>query len=287
MTTLTLSPPLIDTKAPAKSTESRLAALGGYINDAVRHCGKRDRGDFDFEDMVQVATLEVWKELKDYPDAPIGYIWQVAYRAAIHVLRSGKSVDSLRTDRPFKYQMVSLEALIEHKDGQDTVDDALARRRRHGEIPKPTEDSAVARVMDYELRKSLTPRQEQVLDLRLQQYSESEVAAVLGISQVSVSQHVLKIRTLALAAWGDKPQPPPPVKLTPEEAREKRRARDRQRAKTPQRKEAMKAYKKQQREQINAKRRGKRRDERQKWYARHKDEFNASRRASRLEKYSR
>ncbi|MEK7876422.1 MAG: hypothetical protein AAB325_09575, partial [Pseudomonadota bacterium] len=146
MTTLTLSPPLIDTKAPAKSTD-RLAALEGYISDAVRHCGARDRGSFDSEDMVQVATLEVWKELKDYPDAPIGYIWQVAYRAAIQVLRSGKSVDSFRSDRPFKYQMVSLEALLEKDDRLDTIDEALARRRRHGEIPKPTEDSAVARVM--------------------------------------------------------------------------------------------------------------------------------------------
>jgi len=281
MTTLTLSPPL--TKAPAaKSTESRLAALGGYINDAVRHCGKRDRGSFDFDDLVQVATLEVWKELKDYPDAPIGYIWQVAYRAAIHVLRQGKSVDSPGAARRANYQVLSLEALLEHKDGRDTVDDALARRRRRGEIPNPTEEIAVARVMDYELRKSLTPRQEQVLDLRLQQYSESEVAAVLGITQVSVSAHVLKIRLRALAAWGDKPQPPPRVKLTPEEARERRQARDRRRAKTPQRKEAMKAYKKQHREQINAMRRGKRREERQRWYARHKDEFNAKRRGSPL-----
>ena len=287
MTTLTLSPPLIDATAPAKSTESRLAALGGYIRDAVRHCGKRDRGSFAFEDMVQVATLEVWKELKEYPDAPIGYIWQVAYRAALHVLRMGKSVDSPGTDRPFNYQMVSLEALMEKDDRLDTVDEALARRRRHGEISKPTEDSAVARVMDYELRQSLTPRQEQVLDLRLQQYSESEIAAVLGITQVSVSNHVLKIRLRALAAWGDKAQSPARVKLTPEEARERRQARDRRRAKNPQRKEAMKVYKKQQREQINAKRRGMRREERQRWYARHKDEFNASRRACRLEKYSR
>jgi len=286
MTTLTLSPPLIDTKAPAKSTESRLAALRGYIRDAVSHCGKRDWGAFDFEDLVQVATLEVWKELKDYPDAPIGYIWQVAYRAAIHGLRSGKSVDSLRPDRRFNYQMVSLEHLMEKDDRLDTVEDALARHKRRGEILKPTEDSAVARVMDYELRKSLTPRQEQVLDLRLQQYSESEIAAVLSITQESVSDHVLKIRERALAAWGDKPQPPPRVKLTPEEARERRLARDRQRAKTPQRKEAMKDYKKQQREQINARRRGKRREERQRWYARHKDEFNANRKARRMEKYS-
>ncbi len=281
MTTLTLSPPLIDTKVPAKSTEARLAGLGGYIRDAVRHCGKRDRGSFDFEDLVQAATLEVWKELKEYPDAPIGYIWQVAYRAAIHVLRQGKSVDSPGAARHDNYQVLSLEALLESRDGQDT-EDALARRRRYGEIPKPTEDIAVTRVMDYELRKSLTPRQEQVLDLRLQQYSESEVAAVLGITQESVSDHVLKIRERALAAWGDKPQPPPRVKLTPEEARERRRQRDLQRAKNPDRKASMKAYKKQHREQINAMRRGKRREERQRWYVRHKDEFNAKRRGSPL-----
>ena len=286
MTTLTLPTTHIKPDSSIQSTESRLAALEGYINDAVRHCGARDRGSFDFEDMVQAATLEVWKELRDYPNAPIGYIWQVAYRAALHVLRLGKSVDSPGAARRANYQILSLEALLQSTEGQETGD-ALARHRRHGEMSNPTEDIAIARVMDYELRQSLTPRQEQVLDLRLRQYSESEVAAVLGITQESVSNHVLKIRTLALAAWGDKPQPLPRVKLTPEEARERRRVRDRQRAKTPQRKEAMKAYKKQQRRQINAKRRGKRRDERQRWYARHKDEFNASRRACRLEKYSR
>ena len=194
MTTLTLPTTHIKPDSSIQSTESRLAALGGYINDAVRHCGKRDRGSFDFEDMVQAATLEVWKELKDYPDAPIGYIWQVAYRAAIQEITKGKSVDSLQNDRPFKYQIVSLETLLEKDDRLDTVDEALARHRRHGEIPKPTEDSAVARVMDYELRKSLTPRQEQVLDLRLQQYSESEVGAVLDITQESVSTHVIEIR---------------------------------------------------------------------------------------------
>ncbi|MDO8636072.1 MAG: sigma factor-like helix-turn-helix DNA-binding protein [Dehalococcoidia bacterium] len=99
-----------------------------------------------------------------------------------------------RPDRSFNYQMVSLEHLMEKDERLDTVEDALARHKRRGEILKPT--------MDYELRKYLTPRQEQVLDLRLQQYSESEIAAVLGITQVSVSTHVLKIRIRALAAWG-------------------------------------------------------------------------------------
>lgn len=49
MTTLVLAPPQIETKSPIQTTESRLAAVEGYINDVVRHCGKRDRGSFDFE----------------------------------------------------------------------------------------------------------------------------------------------------------------------------------------------------------------------------------------------
>jgi len=125
MTTLTLPTTQIKPDSSIQSTGSRLAALGGYIRDAVRHCGKRDRGAFDFEDMVQVATLEVWKELKNYPDAPVGYIWQVAYRAAIHMLRSGKSVDSAGAARHDNYQILSLEALLEKNDHLDSVEDVV------------------------------------------------------------------------------------------------------------------------------------------------------------------
>ncbi len=200
MTTLTLSSPLIDTKAPAKSTESRLAALGGYIRDAVRHCGARDRGSFDFDDLVQAATLEVWKELKDYPDAPIGYIWQVAYRAALHVLRMGKSVDSPGSARRANYQILSLETLLEHKAGQETGD-ALARRRRRGEIPNPTQDIAVANLMGEELEPYLVPRERQAFLLLLREYQAKEIAVALGISGGYAQRLVMGIRIKAAHLW--------------------------------------------------------------------------------------
>ena len=66
-----------------------------------------------------------------------------------------------------RYYVDSLESLLDSNNGQDTVDDALARRRRHGEIVNPTEDIAMARIMEQELQECLTPRQRQVLDLRL------------------------------------------------------------------------------------------------------------------------
>ncbi len=172
MTTLVLAPPQIETKPSIQSTEDRLAALEAYINNAVRHCGKWDRGSFDFEDMVQVATLEVWKELKEYPNVPNGYLWQVAYHAALQVLRRGRSVDSPGAARQAKYQILSLEALLEHKDDRDTVDDALARRRRRGEIPNPTQDLAVANLMREELEPYLVPRERQAFLLLLQGVSD-------------------------------------------------------------------------------------------------------------------
>lgn len=232
-----------------QSPESRLVACEHLIRDAARHCGSRFRRELDFEDMVQEATIEVWRKLKDYPTAPIGYIWQVAYRAALHSLRRGKSVDRPITCGKIVYQVVSLEALIEGKDGRDTVEDALARRKRRGEIPKPTEEAAVARIMWQELWEYLTPRQRQVLDLRLQEYSEQEAATVLGISQAQAHRHVAAIRIKASAVWDGGPKKPGRAKLAPEEARDRRRERWRRKHKI--------------------------------WYAQHREEYNARRRARR------
>ena len=189
-----------------QSPESRLVACEHLIRAAARHCGSRHRRGLDFEDMVQEATIEVWRKLKDYPTAPIGYIWQVAYRAALHSLRRGKSVGRPITWGKVIYQVVSLEALMEGKDG-DIVEDALARHRRRGELPNPTEEAAVARIMWQELWEYLTPRQRQVVDLRLQQYSQQEAATVLGISQTQVHRHVAAIRIKARAVWDGGPKP--------------------------------------------------------------------------------
>ncbi len=115
--------------ARPETPEVRLAASQRLIRDAARHCGDYDRWGLDFEDMVQEATIAVWQELQDYPTAPVGYIWQVAYRAALRSLRRGRSVNRPLNWGKVTYQVVSLEALMEDEDGLDIVEAALARRK--------------------------------------------------------------------------------------------------------------------------------------------------------------
>ena len=272
MTTLTLSPPLITpvpvlptASGPAPVTESRLEACGDTIHYAVWLCASRYHQVRLLEDMVQEATLRVWIKLKDTPDASEGLIWTVAYRAAYDFLIRGTSVDKPKPLGKVHYIVDSLEAMMDGKDGPDTVDDALARRRRD-ELPDPTEDIAVARIMEEELRECLTPRQRQVLTLHLRGCTEYEIGDVLGIVQSWVSRTVTAIREKATVVWGDTP-PSVRVKPTPEEIREKRRASDRRRHQT---------WLARHRDEINARQRAK--------HALHRDEINAKQRARRRDR---
>jgi len=266
MTTLTLSPPLIDTQAPAPVTESRLAACRDTIHYAVWLCASRYHQVRLLEDMEQEARLRVWIKLKDNPDAPVGLIWTVAYRAAYDFLIRGTSVDKPKPLGKVHFIVDSLEAMMEGKDGLDIIDDALARRRRN-ELPNPTEDIAVARIMEKELRERLTPRQRQVLTLHLKGFPEQEIADVLGIVQSWVSRTVTAIREKAKVVWGDTPPKPTRVKHSPEERRELRRLGNRRRHKT---------YWARHRDELIARQRAKR--------ALHRDECNAKQRARRREK---
>ena len=266
MTTLTLSPPLIDTQAPAPVTESRLDAAGDTIHYAVWLCASRYHQVRLLEDMEQEARLRVWIKLKDNPGASEGLIWTVAYRAAYDLLIRGTSVDKPKPLGNVHYIVDSLEAMMEGKDGLDTIDDALARRRRD-ELPNPTEDIAVARIMEQELRECLTPRQRQVLTLHLRGCTENEIAGVLGIVQSWVSRTVTAIREKAKVVWGDTPPKPTRIKHSPEERRELRRLGNKRRHK---------AYWARHRDEIIARQRAKR--------ALHRDECNARQRDKRRER---
>ncbi|MDO8636727.1 MAG: sigma factor, partial [Dehalococcoidia bacterium] len=91
MVTTTL-PPLEDPHSP--EAESRLKEYRRLIHDACFRCaGGRHRG-LDMDDMVQEASLKVWKALQSHPDANKTYIWKVAWCAALSVFsRNRRSVD--------------------------------------------------------------------------------------------------------------------------------------------------------------------------------------------------
>ena len=286
MVTATLErPPVQAQTEPRDFPDARLAALDGYIRHAVWHCGDQDRGELDFDDMLQDARVAVWKVLLKEPDAPVGFIWTVAYHAAVHSLRQGKSVDRPITRGPVRYQVVTLDRMMEEPDGLDIVEMALARRRRHGEMARPTEDAAVASVMLQELWDILTPRQRQVLALRLQQNSEQETGDILGMAQSNVHQACMRIKAKARLAWGDEP---PPRKPTPEEVLE--RSRELRRVQQRRYRAEGRDWASHHRDQVLARRRAlyrKQKEQGRDWHARHRDADNARRRARKAAKKER
>ncbi len=266
MTTLMLSttrivPVPVQNRQPATAQES-LAAAGVTIHHAVYLCASRYHQVRLLEDMEQEARLRVWIKLKDTPDASEGLIWTVAYRAAYYFLTRGKSVDRPVPLGKVHYIVDSLEAKIEGKDSPDTIDDALARRRRD-ELPNPTEDIAVARIMEQELLKYLSPQQLEVIPLLYKGFKEREIAQLVCRNESWVSLTVRAIREKATAVWGDTPLKPAP---TPEEVRETRLLANRRK---------VRLYQVRHKDKINAKCRD--------WRALHREAVNARQRARRKE----
>jgi excisionase family DNA binding protein len=107
------------------------------------------------------------------------------------------------------WQVVSLDLLMEDQAGWDAIEGSLIRRRHHGELPSPTEEVALARIMLQALRDRLTPRQRQVLELRLQGYTREEIGARLGLGQTRVNTIITIIRRRAQPLWEEEPVPAP------------------------------------------------------------------------------
>ncbi|MDO8636215.1 MAG: sigma factor, partial [Dehalococcoidia bacterium] len=182
--------------------ESRLKEYRRLIHDACFRCaGGRHRG-LDMDDMVQEVSLKVWKALQSHPDANKTYIWKVAWCAALSVFsRNRRSVD-----RPLGgtgYEVVSWEGLAasSEEDDLDSLQDAMARRHRRGEVPDPTQDIAFANIMREELEPYLAPRERQAFLLLLREYQAKEIAGVLGISGAYAQRLVMGIRIKAARLW--------------------------------------------------------------------------------------
>lgn len=267
MTTATLCPPQNQSPTPTQSVERRLATWKYLIHDAAWKCASRYHQEHLLEDMVQEANIAIWRALQEHPNPVGSYIWHTAYYTALNFLRRGRSVERPVTKGETAYQMVSLEALMESRDGDgwDIIEGIV--RRRHGELPNPTQDIAVAHVMYEELQEHLTPRQRQVLALRLQEYTELEIARLLGVSHTQAYRIVAAIRIQACALWDGKPEQSW-IRLITSGAE----------------------YSAQHKEEYNARRRARRQEKRETlgeaWYAQHREAINAKRRARRQLKAS-
>lgn len=185
--------------------ERRLAALQPLVVATALRWAHRHRRDA--EDLGQEILLALWRCLRDRPDLPVTYLAQVAEHAPRDALRREKSVDkALAHDgrRREAQQLASLEALMEDEVGWQELEFRLARRPRRVGVPRPTEELALARLVVAQLRARLTPRQRQVLGLRLRGYSGLEIMRRLGLASTSnVPRMMGVIRRQFRELWED------------------------------------------------------------------------------------
>ena len=212
------------TQSPVQAAGDGAAARLEAFLPLIRATGRRWARQLGWDgalaqDLAQEATLALWRVLREHPDAPAGYLKDIADHAARDALRRGKSVDRpLPRDRERSWRVVSLDVLIEDEPGWDAIEGNLIRRRRHGELPSPTEEVATARIMLQDLRERLTPRQREVLELRLQGYTREEIGARLGLGQTRVNTIITVIRDRARPLWEEEPAPAPePAFITTDE----------------------------------------------------------------------
>lgn len=163
--------------------ERRLAAFQPLVvATALRWAHRYSR---DAEDLGQEILVALWHVLEQRPEVPAAYLARVADRAARDALRREKSVDKVigHDGRPRRTPpLMSLDALQEDKAAWRELEVRLARRFWGMDIPRPTEELALAQVVVAQLCTVLTPRQREVLKRRLLGYSEREVARMLGLS---------------------------------------------------------------------------------------------------------
>ena len=201
--TTTLTKPHVQA---AGNVAARLEAFLPLIHATGRRWARRIGRYGAAEDLAQEAALALWRVLRERPDAPAGYLKDAADHAVRDALARGKSVDRcLPRERQRTWRAVSLDALMEADPGWDAIEGSLIRRRHYGELPSPTEEVAVARIMLQDLRCCLTPRQRQVLEFRLQGYTREEIGARLGLGQTRVNTILLIIQKKAGPLWDEEP----------------------------------------------------------------------------------
>ncbi len=206
MTTILTQSPV---QAAGDGAAARLEAFLPLIRATSRRWARRlGRDGALAEDLAQEATLALWRVLRERPDTPASYLKDVADHAARDALERGRSVDRpLPRERQRTWQVVSLDLLMEDEAGWDAIEGSLIRRRHHGELPNPTEEVAIASVLYREIRDRLTPRQREVLELRLQGYTREEIGARLGLGQTRVNTIITIIRHKAQPLWEEEPTP--------------------------------------------------------------------------------
>ena len=202
MVTTTL-PPIEDSRNG--EAESRLQEYRRLIHDACFRCaGGRYHPGLDMDDMVQEASLAVWRALQKKPDVNKTYIWKVAWCAALAVFRRNRrSVDRPRGGTG--YEVVSWEGLAAtgEEDDPDSIQDALDKRWRRVPLERddPTQDIAVANIMREEVASYLTSQEQQVILLLLREYKPLEIAVELGLSEPYTRRLVMGIRMKAARLW--------------------------------------------------------------------------------------
>ena len=169
--------------APRRKT--RLEKIEGRIQELepdierMAHRWSMDHPD-DWEDAAQEIRLAMYHKLKDEPDCPRNYLFQVAKRAMIDHRRKGKSVDGkLYRDygRRIVWLLVTLDA-----DPEVVPAEYSGLYVRPHQL-RPVEDLALAEVVYGELVARLTRPQAQYLALRLQGLSFREVHALMGMTE--------------------------------------------------------------------------------------------------------
>ncbi|MDO8637571.1 MAG: sigma-70 family RNA polymerase sigma factor [Dehalococcoidia bacterium] len=198
----TTRPPIEDSHHG--EAESRLKEYRRLIHDACFRACKGGHHGLDMDDMVQEASLKVWKALQKHPDANNTFIWTVAHCAALSTLRRNRR----SVDRPLGgtgYEVVSWESLVATRaeDDLDSIQDAMAKRWRRVPLDRddPTQDIALANIMREELEPYLVPRERQAFLLLLREYQAKEIADVLGISGGYAQRLVMGIRIKAAHLW--------------------------------------------------------------------------------------
>lgn len=154
----------------------------------------------------------MWRLLRKRPNAPVALMRQVAQYAARDSLSRGHSIErplvqGNKGSRPKRnpWAFGSLEAIQDDKLRWQAFEAWVVARGR-GDLPRPTEELAVARIMYEELRNDLTPRQRAVLELRYQGFTRAEIAARLHLSSTRLHNIIAAIQNRAQCLWAE-PEP--------------------------------------------------------------------------------